>query len=170
MFEVGQLVIYGSEGVCRVEAIGEPGIYQAERGKLYYTLRPMNRTGQVMTPVDTAVLMRPVMEPQQAEELIAALPAVEPVQIPPGGPRVAREYYRTLLAGCDCRCMAGLIKTLRAKRTAALRRGKQLNQMEENFLRRAEDGLYGELSAALGLERDELARRMRRADPDWPVK
>lgn len=169
MFQIGQLVIYGSEGVCRVENIGEPGIYRAERGRLYYTLRPLNRTGQVMTPVDTAVLMRPVMEPQQADELIAALPELEPARIPAGGPRVTKEFCRDLLLGCDCRCLVGLIKALRAKRTAALRRGKQLNQMEESFLRRAEDALYGELGAALGLEREELTQRMRRSDPDWPV-
>ena len=61
MFAQGDLVVYGGEGVCRVEGVGTPAATGIDKTKMYYTLAPLYRTGQVMTPVDTGVLMRPVM-------------------------------------------------------------------------------------------------------------
>lgn len=47
-----------AEGVCRVESVGMPETEGIDKTKAYYTLSPLYRTGQVMTPVDTGVLMR----------------------------------------------------------------------------------------------------------------
>ena len=69
MFAVGDLVVYGGEGVCRVEKIGPSELRGADKEKLYYTLLPLYRTGQVLTPVDTRVLMRPILTEQEALEL-----------------------------------------------------------------------------------------------------
>ena len=59
MYAAGELVVYGGEGVCRVEGVGAPSLPGMDKTRLYYTLSPLYRSGQVMTPVDTQVLMRP---------------------------------------------------------------------------------------------------------------
>ena len=74
MFAVGDLVVYGGEGVCRVESIGPSGLRYDGGDKTYYHLAPLYRSGTVMTPVDTAVMMRPIISRDRAMELIAALP------------------------------------------------------------------------------------------------
>ena len=56
MFSPGELVVYGGEGVCRVENIGPAEIAGADKRKLYYTLRPLYRTGRVITPVEVTTL------------------------------------------------------------------------------------------------------------------
>ena len=61
MFAAGDLVVYGGEGVCRVESIGPSGLAYDGGDKVYYHLSPLYRGGTVMTPVDTAVLMRPII-------------------------------------------------------------------------------------------------------------
>ena len=66
MFAAGDLVVYGGEGVCRVESIGPSGMDYDRIGRLYYHLAPLYRSGTVLTPVDTAVLMRPVMSREAA--------------------------------------------------------------------------------------------------------
>ena len=76
VFAIGDLVVYGGEGVCRVESIGRSVISCADPTREYYTLAPLYHTGQVITPVDTRVLMRPIMTAQEAETFIAALPAL----------------------------------------------------------------------------------------------
>ena len=76
MFAAGDLVVYGGEGVCRVESVGTPDTSGYDKTKTYYTLAPLYRSGQVMTPVDTCVLMRPVMTAQDAAGFLAALPAL----------------------------------------------------------------------------------------------
>lgn len=40
MFQVGDLIIYGGEGVCRVEAVGPSPVRGSNPGRLYYTLAP----------------------------------------------------------------------------------------------------------------------------------
>ena len=61
MFAAGEMVVYGGEGVCRVEGVGTPSLPGMDKTRLYYTLAPLYRSGQVMTPVDTRVLMRPLL-------------------------------------------------------------------------------------------------------------
>lgn len=84
MFQIGELVVYGGEGVCRVESIGVPAIAGMDKQRQYYTLQPLYRSGQVLTPVDTKVLMRPIMTAEAALAFIAALP-----DLPPRRPRRA---------------------------------------------------------------------------------
>ena len=72
MFAVGDLVVYGGEGVCRVESIGPSGLRYDGGDKTYYHLAPLYRSGTVMTPVDTAVMMRPIISRDRAMELIAS--------------------------------------------------------------------------------------------------
>ena len=73
MFTEGQLVIYGGEGVCRIAAVGPSSLSGTDKTKLYYTLTPLTRSGTVLTPVDTKVLMRPILSRQEAEDFIAQL-------------------------------------------------------------------------------------------------
>ena len=63
MFAAGDLVVYGGEGVCRVEGIGPSGMSYDDGDRLYYHLTPLYRSGMVLTPVDTGVLMRPASPP-----------------------------------------------------------------------------------------------------------
>ena len=50
MYQVGDLVIYGSSGVCRVSAVGKPGVSYVDEGKDYYTLSPLYGTEVIYAP------------------------------------------------------------------------------------------------------------------------
>ena len=50
MFAAGDLVVYGGEGVCRVEGIGPSGMSYDDGDRLYYHLTPLYRSGMVLTP------------------------------------------------------------------------------------------------------------------------
>lgn len=41
MYQTGELVVYGSSGVCRVDALTRPVSRGADRGKLFYLLKPL---------------------------------------------------------------------------------------------------------------------------------
>lgn len=66
MFEVGDFIIYGSNGVCRVENVGSMDMKGVPSDKMYYTLVPVySSKTKVFTPVDNAkVIMRPVISEQ----------------------------------------------------------------------------------------------------------
>lgn len=168
MFAPGDLVVYGGEGVCRVEKIGPAAIPGADKTKLYYTLLPLYRTGQVITPVDTRVLMRPVMTEEEALALIKTLADLEPDAGPAGNPRLLKEHYQSVVASYDCAAMIRLIRAVACKQKCALDRGKKPSQLDERYLKQAEDRLYGELGAALKIDRSEVAAYIRQYHPAWP--
>ena len=168
MFAVDELVVYGGEGVCRVAQIGPSTVPGADKTKRYYTLLPLYRTGQVLTPVDTRVLMRPVLTQKEAQALIAALPELEPEGGPAGNPRLLKDHYQKVVSSYDCAAMIRLIRALALRRRHALDHGKKPSQMDERYLKQAEDRLYGELAAALMTGRDEVAGHIRLQHPQWP--
>ena len=170
MFAAGDLVIYGGEGVCRVESVGTPETEGVDKTRAYYTLSPLYRTGQVMTPVDTGVLMRPVMTPAEADAFLTALPEL-PAEEPSGASqRAIKDHYHAVVTSYDCGRMAAMIKYTCRRRRAAQQRGRKVSQLDERYLRRAEDQLYGELAAVLGLERGGVADLIRQSWPGWPEK
>lgn len=168
MFSAGDLVVYGGEGVCRVEAIGTSNIRVADKEKMYYYLAPLYRTGQVMTPVDTQVLMRPVLSREEAEQLLALLPELPPQGPEENGMRNAKEHFHAVVSSYDCPSMAALIKYVSHRRSWALRHGKKASQMEERYLKRALEQLYGELAVSLSMERDAVEAYIQKNYPAWP--
>lgn len=77
MYEIGQFIIYGCEGVCRVDGIGPVEIKGAQKGVDYYTLAPVYQNGKIYVPVDSQAYSRPVMTRQEARDLIADIPVSE---------------------------------------------------------------------------------------------
>ena len=49
MYQVGELVVYGAEGVCRVAAIGPLEMRGAKRETDYYTMTPLYGTGKFLS-------------------------------------------------------------------------------------------------------------------------
>lgn len=121
-----------------------------------------------MTPVDTAVLMRPIISRDCALKLIAALPALPEQKPAERGMRAAKDFYHQLVLRCDCAELAAMIHGICRKRAWALRHGKKVSQMDERYLKRAEDQLYGELAAALDMPRDQMIPYIRQTWAKWP--
>lgn len=81
MYQTGDLLIYGSTGVCRVLSIDRRQDYVdgIKQDKLYYQLKPLHQGGVIYTPVDNSkVVMRPVISREEAEALIDTIPTLQP--------------------------------------------------------------------------------------------
>lgn len=76
MYQVGELIVYGGTGVCRVEAVETPQQRGPEAGRQYYLLKPLYQDGTIRIPVDSKVFMRPVISRQETEALIDAIPGM----------------------------------------------------------------------------------------------
>lgn len=156
MFEVGALVVYGSDGVCRVEKVGPLEMQGAQKGVDYYTLSPLYHGGTIFTPVDTKVLMRPVMTREEAENLIAHIPEIRGESCQSHNPRLLHEHYQTSLKSGDCVELVKLIRTIYAKGREAAGKGRHLGQVDERSKKQAMDMLHGELAVALGIPVDQV--------------
>ena len=102
MFSVNDYVVYGSEGVCKVESIGHPEIAGLDKMKEYYTLSPVYRSGKIYTPVDSNIHMRSVISRNQAEELIGGIKEISGDLDVPKDAKLANVYYRELVRSYEC--------------------------------------------------------------------
>jgi len=162
MYQPGDLIVYGSEGVCRVEAIGPLRLSDMKSDKLYYTLQPVYRTGTVFAPVEGKVFMRPVISREQAEALVHAIPQVREQQLDRRNLRAAGAYYQKMIASHDCTDLVQLIKTIYSKQQSAQAVGRKGNQADERYRKLAEDLLHGELAVALDIPKDEVENYIRK--------
>ena len=128
MYEIGQLIVYGNEGVCRVEEIGTPQISCVDKHRDYYTLAPIYREGKVFTPVDSKVFMRPVISREEALALIDRIPSMTAEVYENANLRFLNEHYQHCLQNYTCADLQQLIKDVRAKRCRMIERGKKLGR------------------------------------------
>ena len=116
MYEIGQLIVYGNEGVCRVEEIGTPKISGVDKHREYYTLAPIYREGKVFTPVDSKVFMRPVITREEALALIDRIPQMTAQVYENSNLRFLNEHYQQCIQDYTCADLLQLIKDVHARR------------------------------------------------------
>lgn len=156
MYETGDLIMYGNEGVCKVEAIGMPDIPALGKKRLYYTLLPQYQDGKIFTPVDTKIFMRHVITKEKAEKLIADIPSVKAEIYENNNMRFLSEHYQAFFDSHECSDLLKLVRDVYLKESEAKEQGKKLGQVDEKYMRRAEELLHGELAVALGIPKEEV--------------
>ena len=160
MFRVGDLILHSNEGVCKVVAVGKLGFENAETGTLYYTLEPHYGAGQLYTPVDSPVFMRPALTKQQAEELINKIAEITADPEQQIIPNTLCELYKSCVQTEDCNALAAFIRHLQNRREANLKGGRKSPKIEDNYIRRAQDFLCDELAAVLETTQDDIKQRI----------
>lgn len=161
MFQINDLVFYGSAGVCKVLDIRKPPKgYPVGEGQLYYCLKPLYDSGEIFTPVDTRVFMRSVISKGEAMAL-AEQASVMPVDSFSSNKRMElMEHFRGMLNSHDCRTLLCLIKTLHARAQQSIHLGRNPSAMEQDLKKRAEGLLYGEMAVALGKSVEQVEEGM----------
>jgi len=151
MYKIDDLIVYGSKGVCRVEEIGYPDIPYINQKRLYYTLVPIYSEGRIYTPVDTSVFMRPVITCEEAQHLIVEMPTAQADSYDERNLRLLAGQYDKILQNCDCKELIQLIRRIHVKRETLKESGKKFGQIDEQYMKRAEEMLHGEFAVALGI-------------------
>ena len=155
MFQVGQQVCYGSSGVCEVTAIGPLKMCGVSPEKQYYTLQNLFNGETIYTPIDTKVPMRPLITPQQANELIEAIPKLTYPTVEARNSTELDSRYRELFHFDRTIDLAALLKMLYAKKNTATR-GRRMNSTDERIFHQAQTLLFQELSVALSLPLNQV--------------
>ena len=160
MYGIGDLIVYGRTGVCRVEEIHEEEARGAEGGETprqYYTLRPLYQKCSIRTPVTGGkVYSRPIISRAEAKRLIERMPEVDAEPYHNRNLNQLREHYRERLERFDCEALISLMKSLHLKKKEAETQKRKFGAVDERFMREAEDLLYGEFAAALDIDRDKV--------------
>ena len=155
MFSVGELLIYGTSGVCRVDEICSSP-FDAADTRLFYKLTPTpDRANLVIyTPIDNEkVIMRPLMSEADARELLASISEIGIIEVPLEKKR--RDIYRELVATAEPKVYVSIIKTVAQRREEFKRTRRRLPDIDNDAEHTAKSSLYGELAPCL----DSRARR-----------
>ena len=158
MFERGQLIIYGGNGVCRIEDIvirDTPILGQRET----YVIRLASGLTAYI-PTDSSVYMRALVSEEEALSVIRDFPDILPKVIPASNSKALADQYRAIIAKHDLREMVCLYKSLRQKIRQSIESGKKPGTMDERFSTQALDAVLEELCAVLSRERQELLNEL----------
>lgn len=157
MYQTGDLVLYGSTGVCRVSEIKKQNFPSTGEQKLYYVLRPLYQDCVISAPVDSdKVFIRPIISKEEAQELIRQIPDIQARADNSKASRELSEHYDALLKTHDCRDLVKLTMSIYTKKQVVLKEKRKFGAVDERFLKRAEDLLFGELAAALDIPRSQV--------------
>lgn len=165
MFDVGDYIVYGVNGICRVADITHPDISGADVDRLYYVLIPEKaRSSKLFCPADNdRIMIRKVISTDEAKKIIAESKSIEPLNIP--NERMRDESYKNVMKSGDCRQWVQIIKTLYIRKKEREEAGKKITATDERYLKMAEDGLYSELALATGSARDDIREKILESMP-----
>ena len=161
MYQVGELVIYGSHGVCRVAEMEERVIDR--KRQTYLALEPVGQDGsRYLVPTHSEAAMgklHPVLNPQQLEEMLQSDEVHTDGWIPMENLR--KQTYRTLIGSGDRVSLMKMVHTLYRRKHEQTITGRKFHQCDENFLRDAEKLLISEVAIVLGMEADQARKHIR---------
>ena len=156
MLTISELIIYNNEGVCRVEDICKLNMQFVDKNKLYYILKPLYCDRVIYVPVDTQNYMRKVINYDTALELIESIPFLDVKACNNVSLRELKDCYNSLISTHNCDDLVQLIKMVYLKRNHVKEMGKKLGQTDTNYVKIAEDILYGEFAVALNIQKENV--------------
>ena len=163
MYSKGDLIVYGNAGVYKVEDITTlKGVSYAEKNKEYYILKPLFSEGVVYYPVDSdKIFTRPIISKEEVERIITLIPEIESKSIVCGSVAELTEHYKSVFATHSCEDLVKLLMSIYQKKQLAKEQNRKLGQIDETYLRQAENQLYSEFAAALGIDKSEVEEYIR---------
>ena len=156
MFQKGEYVIYGNNGICLIQDITTLNIPGVDKDRQYYLLKPVYASGStVYTPVDTAeTSLRHALSKDEADNLIRSIPDIP--LIPLTDEKTLEKTYKEYMRSNSCKAWVQLIKTIYLRKERRIMKGYKVTALDNRYFNLAETSLYGELSIALGKPRDEV--------------
>lgn len=152
MYQTGDLIVYGNTGVCKVAGLATPSLPGADPKKQYYVLQPLFQDGTIYCPADNPkVHIRPVIGKEQANALIDMIPGLQTQEFCTAASQQLSEHYQSFFSSHNCSDLLELILSIYAKKQHLLAKKHKIGQIDERFMRKAEELLYGELAVALEL-------------------
>ncbi len=156
MYEIGQTVVYASNGVCAVSDIREERFGGVAR--LYYVLTPLGSSSVVYVPTDSEQLLaklRPLSTRDEVHAVISSIHREEaPAWIDDNHRRTV--YFQEVLGRANMLELMRLTRAIRARREVLAARGKRNLMADENVNKRAERILFGEIAEVVGIGVDEV--------------
>lgn len=158
MFKVGDLIIYSSHGLCRIDDICErPDLRE---GKRYYILHPVEDSKlKISVPVDNdKVNMLELLGREEAEEIIGLFEYPGASWIDINSKR--NEIYSEVVKTGNRQEISKVVNTLMRKKYKTENAGKKFHERDQRLLSCAKNILFTELAIALDTTNEAIEDRV----------
>lgn len=150
MYQKGEYISYGNNGVCMVEGITLKDVPGSREKHEYYVLRPIYRKDDtIFCPVDTnkGAHRRRILTQKESYELLDQVQTLDNIQSK--NPKDFDDKCKQAVSSGQCSEWLKVIKTLSAEESARKQHGKKLTATHERILKTAANNLCGELAFTL---------------------
>lgn len=156
MYSIGQYVVCKNKGVCVVEDITTLSMPGVDKTKEYYILKPhYENASTVYVPVESKeASIRLVLTEEEAQELIASLLTLEPIEL--HNEKMVEQDYKARMKAGEPLEWAKLLKTIYERNKKRMEVGRKETAIDARYYKLAQDNLYGELAVALGMEKNAV--------------
>ena len=156
MYKIGSIVVYGTEGLCKICDITERTF--GKETSEYYVLSPLsNEAETVFVPKNNEKVlkrMRPILSKERASELLEAAPSKYSEWVE--NDRERQQVYKQILLCGSSEDLLTMTRALYLHQIELLERGKKLHAADERFLKEAEKMLFEELAYVFGITVSEV--------------
>lgn len=147
MFNIGDLIIYSTHGICQVDDICEETYFGV--AKDYYLLHPIEDSKlKISTPVDNdKVIMLQLLTKEEAEEILESfkLPGIDWIQMD----NDRNAAYSSIVKKGNRREIASIANTLMREKIKIERQGRKFHEKDMRILSSIQKLLFSELAVAL---------------------
>lgn len=145
MFNVGDLIIYSSQGICQIDEICEKTVLGVTRN--YYVLHPLDNPNlKISIPVDNDIMNR-LVDRDEAEEIIQSfkLPGVSWIE--KSSQRI--QAYNGIIKKGNRREISQVANTLMKEKIKAESSGRKFPEKDRELLDFIQNILFSELAMSL---------------------
>lgn len=151
MFEIGDTVIYRRD-VCKLISIEK----KYKNDEDYYVIAPIdNSTLVIKLPISASSIMRKIMTKKQVDDLIKRIPEINVSDI---DSRNHGSDYEKLYSKGNYDDIISIIKTSHQRQQETTDKYKKINEYDKVYFRKAENFLYKEIAASLGITPEEAKK------------
>lgn len=157
LYNKGDYISYGSNGVCKVEGITLKDVPGSREQHQYYILKPVYRpNGTLYCPVDEGKggIRRRIMTEEESYRLLNEAPQVEGISS--DNRKEFDNKCKEAVASGQCEEWLKVIKALSSEQMKRKRQGKRLATTHERILKTAAENLCGELAVSLNQDIFEI--------------
>lgn len=161
MYQAGEYVVYGVQGVCRV--LGTECQRINRRRTEFLVLEPLTKgESRFYLPTENSAAigkLRPVLSRQKLEDLLNADEIRSGCWIPEDNQR--KQLYRELVVSGDRILLLQMLAAVYRHKEEQISLGKKLHLCDDNFLRDAEKLLCSEICLVMEMEQDQAKEYLR---------
>lgn len=156
MFQKGDYVFYGAEGICKILDVRIAPLEGMPADREYYVMQSLHdANGTLYIPVDSEqVFLRAIFGREEARALLDRIPQVEAIE--ETNSKQLRARYQECMQMHTPEEWVRVIKTVWQRAHAEERRTQRISDTERMLSDNAKRYLHTELALALGLQANEM--------------